>query len=76
MQDLSFLYTGKYGVTAPNVNKWMSASVKSEQETETVKTENNGEHCPVKKFTTYQNFLVSHETENGIRLTIYGDMKE
>ena len=75
MQELSFLYTGKYGVTALNVNKWMSASVKSEQETETVKTENNGEHCPVKKFTTYQNFLVSHETENRIRLTIYGDMK-
>lgn len=53
----------------------ISASVKSEQETETVKTENNGEYRPMKKFTTYHNFLVSHETENGIGLTIYGDMK-
>ena len=49
--------------------------MKSEQETETVKTENNGEYRPMKKFTTYHNFLVSHETENGIGLTIYGDMK-
>ena len=56
--------------------KIISASVKSEQETEIVKMENNGEHRPVKKFTTYQNFLVSHETEYGIRLTIYGDKKE